>query len=310
VKSKHQGCVIKVSKDGKTSEVFATGLRAPNGGGMGPGDLLTYSDNQGHWMPSSKVNLIRQGKFYGMMQAAHRDPAPTDYEKPLLWLPMNVDPSSGGQAWATGDKWGPLQHHLIHLSYGSSRVFNVMTEEIEGVTQGAAVQLPLNFESSCMRARMSPRDGQLYLCGLKGWQTNGPKDGALHRVRYTGKPTTIPVAFHVAKNGLAITFAAPLDPTEAADAQNYAVEQWNYKWTANYGSPEFSVNTPDKAGHDTVAVKSAKVSADGRSVFLEIDGLKPAMQMKVSCNVTDATGKDVSWDVYNTIHRLGPERKQ
>ena len=38
-----------------------------------------------------------------------------------------------------------------------------------------------------MRARFNAADGQLYVCGLKGWQTRATKDGIFQRVRYTGK---------------------------------------------------------------------------------------------------------------------------
>jgi len=84
---------------------------------------------------------------------------------------MSMDNSSGGEAFAPANgKWGPLDGHMIHMSYGMSRLFNVMTETVDGVMQGAAVQFPLKFDSSLMRARFNPKDGQLYVTGLKGWQ--------------------------------------------------------------------------------------------------------------------------------------------
>jgi hypothetical protein len=39
-----------------------------------------------------------------------------------------------------------------------------------------------------MRARFRKQDGQLYVCGLRGWQTAGVMDACLQRVRNTGKP--------------------------------------------------------------------------------------------------------------------------
>lgn len=119
----------------------------------------------------------------------------------------------------------------------------------------------------------------------------------------------MPVEFHAHQNGLAITFATPLDRATAGDIDNWSIEQWNYKWTGNYGSPEFSVKDPAKAKHDEVEVKAATLSADGKTVFLEIPGLKPVNQMKIQCNLKDANGNAVKWDIYNTINKLGPERK-
>jgi hypothetical protein len=311
VKSDHQGTMLKVSKDGSTMEVVATGLRAPNGTGMGPGDILTASDNQGHWEPACKVSWIRPGKFYGMVPAAHtadkKDPA--TFEQPIFWLPMQQDNSSGGQAFVTGGKWGPTDGLMVHLSYGKSSLFLCPLQKVGDNLQGAAVPMTgLKFDSSCMRARFHPGDGQLYLCGLKGWQTNAGRDGAFHRVRYTGKPATLPVGFAVHANGIEITSGAPLDITAAGDAESWAVEQWNYKWTANYGSPEFSPQDPNKKKHDEVEVKKVRVSPDGKTVFLEIDGLAKVDQMKITANLKDASGKAIKWEVFNTIHATAPAK--
>ena len=39
---------------------------------MGPDDTVLVGDNQGHWMPSSKLNLVKPGAFMGMTPAAQR----------------------------------------------------------------------------------------------------------------------------------------------------------------------------------------------------------------------------------------------
>ncbi len=62
------GAVIEVSSDGRNSRVYCTGFRVPNGMGMLPDGRLTVSDNQGNWMPASKINLVRRGGFYGYVQ--------------------------------------------------------------------------------------------------------------------------------------------------------------------------------------------------------------------------------------------------
>jgi hypothetical protein len=144
------------------------------------------------------------------------------------------------------------------------------------------VSFPLKFDSGIMRARFHPRDGQLWVCGLKGWETSGARDGALQRVRYTGGPVRMPSALRVASNGINLTFTAPLDGPSANDPQNYAVEQWNYAWTEKYGSPDLSVSQPGQPGRDPVTVKSAQLSADRRTVFLEMPEIQPVMQMKTT----------------------------
>src|SRR5439155_11678958 len=59
----HHGCQLKVSKDGKTLEVFATGIRAGAGSGIGPHGEMTVSDNDGHWGPATRINLLRKGGY-------------------------------------------------------------------------------------------------------------------------------------------------------------------------------------------------------------------------------------------------------
>jgi hypothetical protein len=109
---------------------------------------------------------------------------------------------------------------------------------------------------------------------------------------------------------LKITFSDPLDPSNAQDADNYNLEQWNYRWTVNYGSPHFKVSDPKKQGHDVVEVKSATLSPDGKTVTLKIDNLRPVMQMKIAYNLKAADGAKVKNEIYNTINVVGDLRAE
>jgi hypothetical protein len=300
----HHGTLCRVSADGSKLEVFATGLRAPNGMSVGPNNEVTVSDNEGNWVPTSRVNLVKQGGFYGHVFTAHRDPKPTDYDKPLFWLPHSVDNSSGGQAWVTSKQWGPVAGDLVHFSYGKCSLFKVMYETVDGQPQGAVVRFPLNFDSGVMRGRFHPKDGQLYTVGLRVWQSSAAHDGAFHRVRYTGKPVHMPTEWHVKPNGVELTFTSPLNEKDAADPQNYSLEQWNYRWTENYGSKEYSVVDPNKIGHDKVEVKSVKVSNGGKTVFLEIPEIKPVMTLKIKYSLTGADGTGMNQEVFATVNRV------
>ncbi len=337
VTSPHQGCLIKVAKDGSKIEIVASGLRAPNGMTVGPEDQITVGDNQGHWMPSSKLNWVRKGGFYGMTPAAQREmnlrrdgtnlvanpsdpeartkfnfkgwdgssPIPEKYDEPMVWLPMSMDNSSGGQVFVTSDKWGPMNGKLLFMSYGKCTLFEVMTDEVNGVQQGAMTQFPLKFYSGLMRARFNPKDGQLYACGLKGWQSNATRDGGFYRIRYTGQPVRMPVEFKATKTGATMSFSAALNSKTAGDSGNYSAERWNYQYSGAYGSPEFSVSDPTQKKHDKLDIKNVRVSADGKTVTLEIDGMKPSDQLKIKYNVDAADGTPLSQEVYATVHQLG-----
>ena len=74
---------------------------------------------------------------------------------------------------------------------------------------------------------------------------------------------------------MSITFAEPVDKSIAEDVDSYNVERWNYRWTENYGSPHVKVSNPKQQGQDPVEVASASLSADGKTVTLKINDLKP-----------------------------------
>jgi hypothetical protein len=90
-----------------------------------------------------------------------------------------------------------------------------------------------------MRRGSNPADGQLYVCGLRGWQTRPPPTPAFQRVRYTGKPVYMPDGMKVRKDGIESTFTQPLKEDVANDPGSFGVEQWNYRWTSEYGSDEY-----------------------------------------------------------------------
>jgi hypothetical protein len=198
---------------------------------------------------------------------------------------------------------------MIHLSYGKCEVFLVLQEQVDGVDQAGVYKFPLRFLSGAMRGRFSPHDGQLYVSGLKGWQTSGAKDGCFQRVRYTGKPFCIPVGLNAHANGMRLTFSSELDKELAEDVGSWSIEQWGYRWTKKYGSKEYKVSDPEQVGHDNVVVKKATLSADKRSVFLTIDNMQPVMQMGISFDLETADGKEVIGSVHNTIHKLGPKHQ-
>ena len=315
----HHGCILKVSPDGSKLDVFATGFRANNGIGLGPNGEVTSGDNEGTWVPACPLHWVKPGSFNGVVDGAHRTlkstnskPDPAEQPKPLCWMPKSVDNSGGGQVWVTSDAWGPFKGELLHMSYGTSSLFKVLKEEVNGQAQGGVVRFPVKFTSSAMRARFNTKDGQLYLAGLRGWQSTAAKEGGLDRVRYTGAPICMATGLNAGAKEMKITFTSPVDKEAATNPENYAVEVWNYKWTSGYGSGEYSTlpepSGPDKEkrkkAHDPLAVKAAKLSEDGRTVHLEIEGLKPVMQMRISCRIAAADKSPVALDIYNTIHEL------
>lgn len=300
----HGGTMLKLSADGKELGVFATGYRHANGLGVSPTGIVTSADNEGNWIPSTRIDVVQKGGFYGHMATHRRENAPATYDPPLIWLPRSMDNSAGGQVWVQSNKWGSLDGTMIHLSYGRCTANVVLPQQLNDKTWQAAsykMDLPL-FLSGAMRGRFNPVDGQLYVCGLDGWQTAAVRDGCFQRVRATGKPFCLPVGFTVARNKIRIEFSQPLDKSTVADLNNWQIEQWNYRWSEDYGSDHYSVKNPDKVGHDSLVPLSADLGEDGKTVVLTFEHVQPVMQMNIRANLKTAAGSPVPVDIYNTIN--------
>jgi hypothetical protein len=116
----------------------------------------------------------------------------------------------------------------------------------------------------------------------------------------------LPSKFSIHADGIELSFDEPLDPATLQADDAIRVEQWNYRWSSTYGSYHYSVAEPKRVGHDIVAAGPARLSADGRELFLPIADLAPVDQIQVTLNVRTSTGEAVKCDVYGTINKLGP----
>jgi hypothetical protein len=240
------------------------------------------------------------------MRAHHRDVPPELYDGPLCWLPREVDNSAGGQVWVPEGRFGPLAGKPLHFSYGRCRPFVLLRQELAGgLTQGGVAPLDVTFLSGVCRGRFHPTDGHLYVCGLNGWQTAAKADGCLQRVRYTGQPLDVPVAMKVQGNTIRLTFSRELDPKSVADPGHYRAAWWNYRWSKDYGSKRWRVSDPDAEGQDDVPARRATLLADGRTIAITFDRLRPVMQMQVGYNMRAADGRTVVGSVFLTIHSTG-----
>ncbi|MBK1881000.1 hypothetical protein JIN85_01155 [Luteolibacter pohnpeiensis] len=315
------GVIAKVSKDGSKLEVLATGLRAPGGLGIGPNGEITSGENEGTWMPSCKINYVKPGNtpvFFGVEPSRHD--VKGKYTEPLCYLPMDVDNSGASQVWVPeGIDFGVPAGEMLHLSYGTSSIFHVLTQPRgnTGFLEGGVVKLPIKLQSSAMRARFH-KDGSLYVAGFRGWQTNAASEAAFQRVRHN--PDVVvpaPTKMEYTSTGIKLTFPAKLDKELAEDPTSYSAQRWNYVRGPQYGSGEFSVDHPDrdaekqaleKESHehqvrDDVEIKAAKLSADGMTVDIELDHMKPCMNLKVTYDLEDTDGEVFKGEYIGTVYK-------
>ncbi|MEX2565115.1 MAG: DUF6797 domain-containing protein [Cyclobacteriaceae bacterium] len=299
--SHHDGSVLKISADGRSISTFASGFRGPYLGIHPEKGWLTGSDQQGHYMPSTPIMLIRKDDFFGVPATAHRDPIP-ETTPPITWIPHNEDRSGVSQVWVTSDQMGPLNGQLIHLSYGRPGLFLVKIDSASQVVQGGAVVIPGTFPAPTMNAAVNPEDGMVYITGFSLWGHNSETLSALLRLRYTGKESLLPMDFKVRDGGVVLRFDQELDEEVATDLANYKVKRWNYLRTQKYGSGHYKLD--GTVGEEYLPVLEAFLSDDKKAVFLSVPNIKEVMQMEVEYALTTANGTSWSDKVWMTVNEV------
>jgi putative heme-binding domain-containing protein len=302
----HHGTLLRVSRDGSRTDIIAAGFRAANGVCLNPDGSFVVTDQEGHWNPKNRINWVTldpsgRPKFYGNMFGYHdvTDSSDAAMEPPLCWITNAFDRSPAELLWVQSDRWGPLNGSLLNLSYGYGKVFLVPHERAKGVMQGGMIALPLPlFPSGVMRGRFHPADGQLYLCGMFAWAGNATHQGGLYRLRATGRPMHLPIHLHARNAALELKFTEPLDP-DALNAEAVQIKTWSLKRSANYGSDHFN--------EQPLAVQSAALSSDGRTLTLEVPELAPTWCMEIKYALRARSGDPVSGVIHNTIHELAGE---
>jgi len=300
------GGVVKVSSDGKTSEVIGAGLRVPNGIGKLPDGRITLGDNQGTYVPASKISITDINAFHGAGSwTKHGNKYdPQKIVQPIVYMPQELDSSSGGQLWVEKDKrLGPLSGQYFHTSYGKAATMYVMMDKIENTVQGAVYKLPLKMESGTMRAARNPKDGMIYYSGLTGWQAGATQEGSVQRLRFTGNNGIYLNKAKARKHRLELTFSDPVKP-DSIQKGIFSATAWNYRWSRGYGSPSFKVTDPETRGDDKLEIEALDLSKDGKTLTVRIPELLPCHNLKLDFAVDGANGGQLSGPVYFTIHEL------
>jgi mono/diheme cytochrome c family protein len=302
---KHNGSVLKVSADGRRSTVLGYGFRQPSIGVNVRTGLVTSSDQQGQYVPSTPLHVVRDRQFYGYISLKlppEQYPAPI--AEPLAWIPHAVNTSAMSQVWLFNAKMGPLNDGMIHIGFNKPEIFRVLFNHRGTKPQATIVSLTRSFDFPLLNGSVNPVDGQLYLAGfhLTAWANISKILTAVGRVRYTGAPVTIPREVVPMDKGVLLRFDVALDPRKATDPASYSLQSWHYVRTHKYGSAQYKADgTP---GQDSLGVSSAYLSQDRRSVFVAVPGMKPVMQLRVGWSPTTADGLAFEENGYTTPYEL------
>ena len=298
------GGIVRVSPDGKTSEVIGAGLRVPNGIGRLPDGRITFGDNQGTYVPAGKIAITKRGDFHGAGKWTDRkgDYDPGKIVEPIVYLPQELDSSCGAQLWVEKDeRFGPLGGQFFHTSYGKASTMYVMLDDLGDTMQGAVYSLPLKMESGTMRVAKNPVDGQLYYSGLTGWQAGATREGSIQRLRFTGKEGLYLKAAKARAGRLELVFNAPV---ENLNEGSWEATAWNYRWSDQYGSPHFKVSEPGVEGLDTLKISGFEQKDKGHRIVIKIPDLEPCDTLKLEFSVNGKNKTSLSGPLYFTIHEL------
>lgn len=262
-----RGSAFKVHLATGKSTLVAGGLRVPNGMCLDADQQIFFSDNQGEWLPASKIIHLQDQAFYNFR---YRPKHPLDGENPTppaLWLPYGELALSPSEPIFLDQGWGDYagQGVIGDIAKDGLRRFNL--EKVNGVYQGAVFRWSqgLNFKTNRI-ARVT--DSSILLGRLargNNWDKGGHPD-SLKLLQY--RPN---VPFEILKvtaksNGFQMEFTKPLGNGFGWNVNNMHMERWRYQPTQLYGGK--------KLFHNRVTPESLGLSEDGRILFIETPKLE------------------------------------
>jgi cytochrome c2 len=298
------GKVLRISPDGKDVRTIGWGLRQPFVGVHPKTGLVTASDQEGYYVPSTPVHIITGNQYYGYladMMPPEQYPAPI--ADPLVWIPHPVNPSAVTQVWAEDPRFGPLAGECILIGFNRPELFHVLFSQRFKKPQGAVISISRDLEFAPLNGTMNPADGQLYVTGFQNFGTTATRVSGLARLRHTKHAGAVLKECTPTQQGVLLTFDGPLDDASASMAEAYSVERWNYKRTRKYGSPHLKLD--GNPGSEWMNASSVYLSKDKKSVFVGLPDMKPGvMQMRLGWGIKSADQIALTNSVYFTPYEL------
>lgn len=297
-----RGKLIRVNRYTGETEFVATGLRTPNGVNFGVDGELFIADNQGDWLPASKILHVKEGSFFNSY-AVEKDETKTP-QQPVVWLPQ--DEIGNSPTEPTLIKYGPYAGQMTHGDVHHGGLKRVFVETVDGDYQGAVFRFLQGLEGGTNRLTWGP-DSALYV-GMVGstgnWGDPGKYFYGLQRLKHNGTTPFEMLAVRAKSNGMEIELTHPIHEDYGAVVADYVVQQWFYQPTANYGGP--------KINEEALNIRSVNISEDRKKIFLELDGMKEGhvVYLRLPNDWTDADGEALwsteSWYTLNNIPAGSP----
>lgn len=279
-----RGKAIKINRQSGEMDFVAHGLRTPNGIGLSSNKEVFIADNQGDWLPASKIVHLQQDHFYGSRSVNFEKTASLRETPPLVWLPQDEIGNSPSQPiWLN---IGPYKNQLLHGEVTHGGLKRTFMEKVDGQYQGCVFRFSQGLEAGVNRVVWGP-DGALYVGGVGNpgnWSHTGRKWYGLQRLAYNGKTAFEMLAVRAKTDGMEIEFTEALPEGVGFDPSSYDVQQWYYQPTENYGGP--------KLGLENLPIQSVNISQDRKRVFLELRGMKAGHLVYIHLNKSFVSTND------------------
>ena len=143
------------------------------------------------------------------------------------------------------------------------------------------------------------RDGSLFVGETnRGWNSLGTRSYGLERVVWTGETPVEIREMRVLPDGFELEMTRAVDPETATSVASYKMTSYTYRYHSSYGSPEVD--------RKTLAIRNARLSADGMTLRLSVDGLREGYVHELDVSgLRSTSGEHVLHpNAYYTLNRL------
>ena len=276
-------------------DVLGYGFRQPNIGVNIRTGLVTASDQQGNYIPTTPLHIVARP---AVLRVPERQAAARGIPR--------ADRRSAHLDSARGQRVGDVAGVAVRRAHGAA----------QRRARAHRVQQPRALPGDAQRAqREAAGGGREHHAGVRFpaaqrlGESRGrpavsrrlpdpraggrPRRGSpgLGRVRYTGAASTLPrEVVPMDKGVLAALRRGARSAQAAANPDNYSLTSWHYKRTYQYGSPQFKADgTPgiDRAG----AEQRLSLEGSAQRVRRPCPGMKPVMQMRLGWSLATADGR-------------------
>ncbi len=273
----YRGCILRIKPGSLKTEVYATGLRTPNGLYMDKNDQLWVSDNQGDWVGASKIHRVEEGGFHGHPASllwSDNPPSITPADMPRDELnamrvkapglfPQGECANSITQPLPLKGNFGPITskpsnpEQLIIGEMNHARVLRFMPDNVNGTHQGTGAHMLISNDLGAGNNRLvCTPDGKSVYFGKT--HLTWPGREGIKKVTYVGKPYLMVESVKLTPTGFKFTFNAPINAPE--DLDQYTLESYRIAYHAKYGSPK----------NELAQEPCSKVTVKGNTLTLEL----------------------------------------